>query len=177
MSNDLKSAFQFSEEEYLLNESGCLSPNQKMRLNSHLKISRRGGNLFLFIMGALCLASFGFSLFANVQGIEQARPFLLTFSSCVLAIFGGVYLHIYFQRRHLKRPTVTCFEGKLKTWSKDIKNRYRATLGTAYYFRFRWRIYQFETKEQFKSIKSGKTYRFHVIRNGRVPIILSAKAI
>jgi hypothetical protein len=175
--SNLQHAFGFSIDELLKNKAGNISQAQQLRLKKHNRIKRTGGYAASVTFGLVATGFSAFVALSNVQGLEQARPFLLGFSGFLLLIFSIVFLYSTALRRHQKKVTVTTLEGPVKTWSKDIKNRYQVVFATAYYYQFYRRVFQFESEEQFRAIEMGTSYRFYVIKNGRVPIILSVEVL
>ncbi|QBY01892.1 hypothetical protein E2K80_15110 [Rhodophyticola sp. CCM32] len=178
MTSDAKrqEAFGFTAEDLSENRAGRLSATQQTRLEAYRRIHGKGARAAVVVFGALALAFLAFSLFATQPGMDQARPVLLGFSGGIVLIFIGVWVNARLHGRALANGTISVLEGPVSVWSKEIRTP-EHKLGTGYFYKIRRRTFQFEAPEQMAALVSGQAYRLYVIRNGRVPIILSVEPL
>ena len=172
----LEQAFAFSPAELELNRSGRLSQAQGERLVQYQQTRGCGRRAAAVAFGLTALAMAAPALLLDVPGIDQARPYLLLVAGLIGLITLLSLVGDYLAGRDLAQGKLSVMEGKVQTWSKEIKAS-GSSLGTAYYLRISGKKFQLETDEQMQVLENNRTYRFYLVRNGRVPLIFSVEPI
>ncbi|WP_420632047.1 hypothetical protein [Candidatus Leptofilum sp.] len=172
----LNEAFSFNADALAKNRSGILTGVQVKRVQKYQQARGCGQRAAAIAFGLTAVAFLAAALFLDASGIENARPFLVGFAGG----FGGLFLlalaRDYLSGRDLAQGKISVMEGKVQTWSKEVKTPDRR-LGTAFFFKIGRKTYQLETAQQMATLQQNQTYRFYFVKNGRVPIILSVEEI
>ncbi len=172
----LESAFDFTPDELRCNKSGVLSNRQRSRVQAYAAINRKGRKFAQIAFGLTAICFSLPPLFLQGPGFDQAFPFLAGFSAAIWSLFGAVAGVTYLKSRDLAQGKINEIEGSVSLWQKEVQ-RHSVSLGTAYFIKLGGRTYQLESPEQAKALKTGQSYRFYFVPNGRVPIILSVVSL
>jgi hypothetical protein len=172
----LEQAFEFMPEELELNRVRQLSPAQEAKLVQYRRARGCGQRMALIVFGATSVGLLALPYVLNEPSMDQARPFLLGTAVIFFAIFILSMIGSYLSGRDLAQGRIDVIEGQVKTWSKNIKSQY-GNLGTAYYLKIGRKKFQLETAQRMQALNNGRRYRFYVVPNGRVPIILSVESL
>ncbi len=176
MSDRLAQGFGFTPEELAVNRQGRLSPAQAERVAAFARLHRRASRVALIVFGLMALGALVFALTASMPGIDKARPVLLGFAAGLAGLFALVLAKVHSQGRDLAAGRVSRIEGPVRLREKEVGSPERK-LGTAYLVTVGGRTFQLESPEQFAALEEGRGYRFFVVRNGRVPIVLSVESV
>ncbi len=171
---DLQAGFGFTPDDLALNARGELSDRQKKLIEQRLSLQGPAGKIAFVVFALMALGFTALAFLIDGGGAEEARPFLLGFAGLMWVILLCVWVLSCRTTRDLKRRRVTVLEGTVKLRRKEVRTP-EIKIGTAFMMTVGRQRFQLEAPEQFAALTSGNTYRFHVIRNGRVPLVLSVQ--
>jgi len=172
----LETGFGFTLEELELNRKGLLSEAQLKKVQRQHSIQR------FSLMAGMVL----FSLITVATIVSAILPF--TDSSVPISVFlswlpvvvviGIVFMMSYRQYKRLAKGEIQVIEGQVqmdRVPSYDPSG-FLHRLPPAFYIQNGWRKYHIAQGHQFKAMK-GLVYRFYIVPNGRMPVILSAEQV
>jgi hypothetical protein len=168
----LEQGFGFDAATLTLNREGRLTDAQAAKVAKTARVVKRSRRTAIWVFGLISLAFLAFVVMVDPAEVGPARPMMFGLS----AGLGFITLGIWGQtRRHLAKLTsgrVMTMEGQVRLSRKTVPN-----LGTAFCVTLGGRRFQLEDADQFAALVEGESYRFHMIPNGRVPIILSVERL
>ncbi len=172
----LRQGFGFTEDELSLNKRGELSPNQLKQVKARRRLQGKAGRVAVLVFTMMATGFTIFAVMLDGSGSEQARPFLLGFAGFMWIVLGVVALLQHAGTKDLKAARVSVLEGPVRLRKKTVRTP-ETKLGTAFIVSVARTRFQLETPEQFDALQDGAAYRFHLVRNARVPLILSVECM
>lgn len=178
MSNQviLMRGFAFSQEELALNKAGQLSPRQMDQVKARLKYQGPAHRISLAIFGVMALGFTALPFVITGPGTQEAKPVLIGFA--IFVWIALITIAVYQRRslRDLMQNRVSTIEGPVRLRQKTVRTHHTA-IGTAFVMKVGHAKYQLEAPEQYDALQDGASYRFHVVRNMRVPLVLAVEAL
>lgn len=172
----LRGGFGFTEIEMSLNGRGELSPRQSAQIAGRQKMQGKAGRVALIVFAAMAAGFTIFAVMLDGSGSEEARPVLLAFAGFMFVILGIVAWLQHVGTRDLKTERVSAWEGLVRLCQKEVRTPERK-IGTAFIVSVGRKKFQLEAPEQFAALQDGAAYRFYLVRNARVPLILSVERL
>ncbi len=172
----LRQGFGFTEDDLSLNRRGELSPRQLKQVAARRRLQGKAGRVALVVFAMMATGFTIFAVMLDGSGSEQARPFLLGFAGFMWGVLGVVALLQHAGTKDLKAGRVSVLEGPVRLRKKTVRTP-ETKLGTAFMVSVARTRFQLETPEQFDALHDSAAYRFHLVRYGRVPLILSVERL
>jgi fatty acid desaturase len=172
----LMHGFDFTQGELALNKVGKLSPRQLTQVKGRLKFQGPAHRISLGVFAIMAIGFAAFPFLISGPGTEEAKPMLIGFAAFMWIALG---LIAFYQRRNLRdlmHARVSVIEGQVSLRQKEVRSRY-SPIGTAFLMQIGGKTYQLETPDQYEALENGATYRFHVVRNARVPLVLAVEPL